>query len=247
MEPALAGGHALTGGRNFERPAERWRDLYLSALKQQEAQNAIVLDASRRPSDKKRRSDSEPKPRQQLSLLTEVENVAQSDFYSYRYFASEGFLPGYSFPRLPLSAYIPGRNRKQRDEFLSRPRFLAISEFGPRSIIYHEGARYEINKAILPVGDHEEGNELFSRRAKICPHCGYLHPLTGGASYDTCERCEGELEGLYRTSSDCRTSRRAGANASPAMKKSGSGWGTKYAPVSGSRTTAPDRPSAPPR
>ncbi|MEK8170890.1 hypothetical protein NKH77_19030 [Streptomyces sp. M19] len=29
-----------------------------------------------------------------------------SDFFPYRYFASEGFLPGYSFPRLPLAAYI---------------------------------------------------------------------------------------------------------------------------------------------
>jgi hypothetical protein len=79
----------------------------------------------------------------QLSLLTETENIIQSDFYSYRYFASEGFLPGYSFPRLPLSAYIPARYYKQqKDEFLSRPRFLAISEFGPHSIIYHEGVRY---------------------------------------------------------------------------------------------------------
>jgi hypothetical protein len=34
------------------------------------------------------------------------ESTMQSDFYSYRYFASEGFLPGYSFPRLPLSAWI---------------------------------------------------------------------------------------------------------------------------------------------
>ena len=32
----------------------------------------------------------------------------QTDFYPYRYFASEGFLPGYSFPRLPLAAFIPG-------------------------------------------------------------------------------------------------------------------------------------------
>ena len=183
-------------GRNFEAACQRWRELYLSALKQQEVQNAIVLDASRPLRDKDAAKRLRAEAEQQLKLLTEVENVTQSDFYSYRYFASEGFLPGYNFPRLPLSAYIPGRNRKQREEFLSRPRFMAISEFGPRSIIYHEGARYVINKAILPVGDHEEGDDLFTRRAKICSHCGYLHPLTGGASYDTCERCEGPLEGV---------------------------------------------------
>ena len=78
----------------------------------------------------------------QIRLLTEAEGIYEGDFYSYRYFAAEGFLPGYNFPRLPLSAFVPGRRqRRGRDEFVSRPRFLAISEFGPRALIYHEGAR----------------------------------------------------------------------------------------------------------
>ena len=50
----------------------------------------------------------------QIELLTESKNIVQSDFYSYRYFASEGFLPGYNFPRLPLSAFIPGRRGRDR-------------------------------------------------------------------------------------------------------------------------------------
>jgi ATP-dependent helicase YprA (DUF1998 family)/very-short-patch-repair endonuclease len=179
---------------NFEAACNRWRELYLSALKQQETQNAIVLDASRSAEHKEAARRLRAEAEQQLKLLTEVENVTQSDFYSYRYFASEGFLPGYNFPRLPLSAYIPARKQKQRDEFLSRPRFLAISEFGPRSIVYHEGARYEIHKAILPVGDHDEEDAIFSRQAKLCPSCGYLHPLTSGAAYDSCERCGAALQ-----------------------------------------------------
>jgi hypothetical protein len=117
----------------------------------------------------------------------------QSDFYSYRYFASEGFLPGYSFPRLPLSAYIPGRRIKgDKDEFLSRPRFLAISEFGPRSIIYHEGSRYIINKVNLPVSDSGDG--LATQRAKQCPTCGYFHPISSGDGLDRCERCNALLD-----------------------------------------------------
>ena len=77
-----------------------------------------------------------------------------SDFYSYRYLASEGFLPGYNFPRLPLMAYIPGRNPKvARETFLSRPRFLGLSEFGPQSIIYHEGSTYRVKRAILTIRD----------------------------------------------------------------------------------------------
>src|SRR5262249_2826365 len=137
----------------------------------------------------------------QLALLVEDENLAQSDFYSYRYFASEGFLPGYSFPRLPLAAFIPGRRQSQqgkkrsRDEFISRPRFLAIAEFGPRAIVYHEGARYVIHKVILPLRD-EDGvgdGSLRTGRAKQCGECGYLHPVAGGEGPDVCERCNALL------------------------------------------------------
>jgi len=39
-------------GLQFEQACRRWRELYLSALKQQEIQNAIVLDASRPAKDK---------------------------------------------------------------------------------------------------------------------------------------------------------------------------------------------------
>ena len=39
---------------------------------------------------------------------SQVGNTQNSDFYTYRYLASQGFLPGYNFPRLPLMAWIPG-------------------------------------------------------------------------------------------------------------------------------------------
>ncbi|MDE2126262.1 MAG: DEAD/DEAH box helicase [Armatimonadetes bacterium] len=184
----------LQVGRSFEAACRRWRELYLSALKQQEVQNAIVLDASRPPAAKQLAKRLRGEAEQQLKLLIEIGNVTQSDFYSYRYFAGEGFLPGYNFPRLPLSAHIPSRSRKQRDEFLSRPRFLAISEFGPRSIVYHDGARYEINKVIRPVAEREGDDELFTGSAKLCPYCGYLHPVSSSDSFDTCERCSTQLD-----------------------------------------------------
>jgi ATP-dependent helicase YprA (DUF1998 family)/very-short-patch-repair endonuclease len=174
----------------FDRTCDRWRDLYRSALKEQETQNLIILHASRSPQDKEMARRVRNLAEAQIKLLTEVENVAQSDFYSYRYFASEGFLPGYNFPRLPISAFIPARRGKQRDEFVSRPRFLAVSEFGPRAVVYHEGSRYVINKVILPVGEGpvDESGPLM-QRAKLCPGCGYLHPVAAGEGVDLCERC----------------------------------------------------------
>jgi len=185
----------------FNQACERWRNLYRAALNQLEVQHRIIKDASRSTGDKNQARRLYQEANSQLELLTESENIVQSDFYSYRYFASEGFLPGYSFPRLPLSAYIPARRiRSQGDEFLSRPRFLAISEFGPRSIIYHEGSRYIINKVNLPVSDTGEGFAVL--RAKQCPNCGYLHPITNGDGLDRCERCgtllEAPMNNLFR-------------------------------------------------
>jgi hypothetical protein len=166
--------------RTFEDACQRWRDLYRAAMDQRDRQDRIVVDASRTPDDRAKAKRLRQEAESQLELLTQSENLFQADFYSYRYFASEGFLPGYSFPRLPLSAYIPGRRRqKGRDEFLSRSRFLAISEFGPRSIVYHEGSKYSIHKVILPVGD-----DVLTGRAKLCPRCGYLHPISSGPGPD---------------------------------------------------------------
>ena len=66
---------------------------------------------------------------------------------------------------------------------MSRPRFLAITEFGPGNFIYHEGARYQITRVILPVADITGDEEpVLTRSAKVCEACGYLHP---GADRDT--------------------------------------------------------------
>ncbi|HEX5506456.1 MAG TPA: Zn-binding domain-containing protein, partial [Thermomicrobiales bacterium] len=175
----------------FDAAAERWRSHYRAASNQRDLQNRVIGDASRAVADKERARRLRRDAESQLDLLLESGNVLQSDFYPYRYFASEGFLPGYSFPRLPLSAFIPARRRQARDEFLQRPRFLAISEFGPRAIVYHEGSRYRINKVILPVRDEEE---LPTASVKQCAACGYLHPLEDGPGPDLCERCAAPLD-----------------------------------------------------
>jgi len=177
----------------FDRTCDRWRSLYRAALDQATAQTKIIHDASRGYDDKRTAERLRREAEAQLKLLTDPGNVVQSDFYSYRHFASEGFLPGYNFPRLPLSAYIPGwRRKKGRDEFLSRPRFLAISEFGPRAIVYHEGSRYVTNKVVLPV----EQDDLLVTSLKQCPSCGYLHPAKEGDP-DLCERCQTPLSTTY--------------------------------------------------
>jgi ATP-dependent helicase YprA (DUF1998 family) len=176
----------------FDATCNRWRELYRAARIQAEVQGRIVRDASRTARDRRQADRLRREAESQLNLLTEIDRLAQSDFYSYRYFATEGFLPGYSFPRLPISAFIPARRVRQRDEFLSRPRFLAVSEFGPRAIIYHEGSRYLIHQVILPV--QEGDGEPLTEQVKQCPACGYLHPLQGDVDYDLCQRCNADLD-----------------------------------------------------
>jgi len=116
-------------------------------------------------------------------LLNQGERL-ESDFYPYRYFASEGFLPGYNFPRLPLRAWVAGRDEhgKETADSIDRPRFLALSEFGPWNIIYHEGRKHRVSACILPAGD------LDARitRAQLCKACGYVHPRD---AVDICEHC----------------------------------------------------------
>ena len=176
----------------FDRACDRWRELYVAALDARDAQNVIANDFSRPQRERQLARQLRAQAEAQLELLRGdgAKSNLQSDFYSYRYFASEGFLPGYSFPRLPLSAFIPARRgRKGRDEYLQRPRFLAISEFGPRSIVYHEGARYVINRVFLPA-DRDEENRLPTNAIKQCETCGYLHPIAPhGPGVDMCESC----------------------------------------------------------
>ena len=181
----------------FESALERWRYLFRSAQSQLDMQHRIIRDASRPPEDKKRADRLHREAARQLRLLTNDSDTFQSDFYSYRYFASEGFLPGYNFPRLPLSAFIPGRRGRQ-DEYLSRPRFLAISEFGPRAVIYHEGSKFEIDRVIFMV----DGDEPVTGSIKLCPACGYLHPISDSVGPDLCEKCgtplEARIDNLFR-------------------------------------------------
>ena len=65
---------------------------------------------------------------------------------------------------------------------MQRPRFLAISEFGPGAFIYHEGARYEVNRVSLPARD--DGTGVNITEIKRCNACGYLTTATGPTGHE---------------------------------------------------------------
>ncbi|WP_306534472.1 DEAD/DEAH box helicase [Geobacter sp.] len=186
---------------------ERWRSLYQATVRQMESSHAVLLNAAAAEGDRKRARQRYREAQIQQELLLHGRATMNSDFYTYRYLASQGFIPGYNFPRLPLMAFIPARREKgPRDSFLTRPRFLALSEFGPQSRIYHEGSQYLVHKLIIATREDERASEdigLPVHTARLCPNCGYGH---FGSQFDDprCRACDTLLEGgllldkLYR-------------------------------------------------
>jgi len=185
----------------FDQACDRWRDLYRSALADQDEQNRLVLDINAPAATRKAAESRRRQAENQLRLLrNEDADSGYSDFYSYRYFASEGFLPGYSFPRLPLAAYIPAVRASAGSydggDYLQRPRFLAISEFGPGALIYHAGARYEVVRVQVPHstagnGSGEGVGSIDTHEARRCRSCGYHHVREPGL--DLCQHCGSQL------------------------------------------------------
>lgn len=178
--------------RVFRAACRRWESMHRAAKEQMRIQSELSSDLRRSSRERDEANRLYQEARARLSLLAvDDQDQEQSDFYSYRYFASEGFLPGYSFPRLPLQAYIPRRRhrRSERNEYLSRPRFLAISEFGPKALIYHEGSRYEVVRVALGVDSRAADGDLVTSAVIRCEACGYLHPVSGDTDYGTCQCC----------------------------------------------------------
>ncbi|MGW7568975.1 protein kinase domain-containing protein [Streptomyces tendae] len=178
--------------QRFDQAFDRWRQLFRAALDDQYIQNRRRLDYSLTELDRNRANARRREAETQLNLLMNESVDSKSvlsDFNPYRYLASEGFLPGYSFPRLPLAAYIPtvGRRRGEGD-YLQRPRFLAIREFGPGALIYHEGARYQVTRIQLPP---DSSGDLATSEARRCAHCGYHHDPA--ERQDRCHMCDEPL------------------------------------------------------
>ncbi|MEX1214724.1 DEAD/DEAH box helicase [Saccharospirillum sp.] len=186
----------------FSGALERWRVLFDSTRKQMEMADQIVKSHTASHAERNNASRRYGDAARQFAVLLKTGNTQGSDFYTYRYLASQGFLPGYNFPRLPLMAWIPARggngtnSKDDEGSMVSRPRFLALSEFGPRSLIYHQGRMYRVVRAKLNVGsaDHvSSSSQLSTIASRICSQCGYGHlgePGEGEPLVDRCENCD---------------------------------------------------------
>jgi superfamily II DNA/RNA helicase len=189
----------------FSKALERWRVLFDATLQQMELADRIVRSHTTPNAERERARFRYNDAARQHTVLLKSGNGQNNDFYTYRYLASQGFLPGYNFPRLPLMAWIPARGgvtvngKDDEGSMVSRPRFLALSEFGPRSLIYHQGRMYRVVRAKLNVGntDHISGDSRLATIASlICSQCGYGHlgaPGEAQTLFNRCDNCDALL------------------------------------------------------
>lgn len=183
----------------FSNALERWRVLFDATRTQMNMADQIVKSHTASHSERQNAQRRYGDAARQYAVLLKSGNTQNTDFYTYRYLASQGFLPGYNFPRLPLMAWIPARGgqsasgKDDEGSMVSRPRFLALSEFGPRSLIYHQGRMYRVVRAKLNVGsaDHISGNSHLATIASlVCSQCGYGHVGEAGGAQPLVNRCE---------------------------------------------------------
>ncbi|NQU03225.1 MAG: DUF1998 domain-containing protein [Syntrophaceae bacterium] len=159
-----------TAPTKFDRAMDRWRKLY-KAARQQLSDSSQIIESNlyARDSDQMRealRNQAQAiRQRELLCNRTSSTSNNLSEFYPYRYLAAEGFLPGYNFTRLPIRTFIPIGDG---GEYISRPRFIALREYGPGNIIYHNGGKYKIEQMV--ASELDKGLQ----KAKVCKNCGFL-------------------------------------------------------------------------
>lgn len=147
----------------------RWRTLYREAKSSlTRATNVLESGLHKTSSDEHRKAKREVfQAQRQIDLLRNDvnRNTSQSEFYVFRYLAAEGFLPGYNFTRLPVRAFLT--DGFEKGEYISRPRLLGLREFGPQNVIYYNGNKYSISRAVAPsIPDT-------LTQARVCTTSGY--------------------------------------------------------------------------
>ncbi|RMG51179.1 MAG: DEAD/DEAH box helicase, partial [Acidobacteria bacterium] len=167
----------------FDRAFDRWRDLFRAASAQLRQAQQLMWRNDRKAQEQGRLLQEEAM-RQRNLLLQQGVAREEGDFYPYRYLASEQFLPGYNFPALPVRAWVP---RRGQGEFIARPRFLAIREFGPQNIVYHEGSKWEVWRFQVPPGGLSERR----RQTRLCSICSAFTEVES----DLCPVCGIRFDG----------------------------------------------------
>ena len=173
--------------KSLDAALERWRQLHHNARRINAEASSLLSSGRLKPKSEEYRK-AEREQRLAHIQLSQLRNDPQpgmgsqlSEFYPYRYLASEAWLPGYNFTRLPLRVFV--ETQEGGGEFLSRSRSIALREYGPLNIIYHSGRKYKVSQMVAQNIDGSLRSGAVSRRAgyflpeaqktlEICPFSG---------------------------------------------------------------------------
>ncbi len=153
---------------DFNHALDRWRSLYKLAQTQIEEasiviNNRIYGENSQEKKEAHMKQQRGENLRDMLLGKNQGKNREENEFYPYRYMASEGFLPGYNFTKLPQRALLQYKSDKV--EYLSRAKRLALTEFGPQNIIYNNGGKFRVSRMQI--------------LSDVLPHKFFYNPKTG--------------------------------------------------------------------
>jgi superfamily II DNA/RNA helicase len=134
--------------QKLENALNRWTKMFLDSVRQMNEAHEIKTSPIIKDVSIKKNADrsywlAENRKKLLLNDQDRSKNSSLSEFYTFRYLASEGFLPGYNFTRLPIRVFL---GSKDKNESISRPRFIGLEEFGPDNVIYHNGSKFKVNR-----------------------------------------------------------------------------------------------------
>lgn len=193
--------------QEFDHSFDSWRTHYRSLQSQLELVGKQLNALNSNKEDRERLQNEQARVLAQIAFMTSTESYNNNnEFYVYRYLASQGFLPGYNFPSMPLQAWLLEKDDldKTHRNLISRPRFIGLSEFAPFSLIYHQGRIFMSTRIRIPAENfNTETKRLNTTVAHACERCGYI---TTDAAANTCEYCasplrpESDIHNLYKIS-----------------------------------------------
>ena len=205
---SLRGQHCRSGGlRRFSEAFGRWRQLYRERARAADGGQSPLRDArtSPPPSAGKPRS-SRRRPTSRLLCSREARRRVARTSTPTAISRPKASCPATTSPGC-RSMPMCRRSGGGKGAYLQRARFLAIAEFGPRSLIYHEGRAYRVYKAKLPPGIRDRGRRppcdgdalrlrrmrrrAQRRRTGTCHACnapmGGIHPIRNVLRIDNVE------------------------------------------------------------
>jgi hypothetical protein len=172
----------------FDRALDRWRSIYQNCVKQLKEAATIIGDPRIPRSHELRKMADSNRCMPRKCLRSSETKTDRGKIHNIRNFIHTGILPQKAFypdtvlPNFRFSCLF----LRKRVIIISRPKFIALREFGPQSIVYHKGGKYRINQMTWSVADNPPVS------AKIAKNSGYI--LMGGESNrNTCPITNADL------------------------------------------------------